>query len=106
MSLDPSTRRSGLQWAFSLLCLASLLLLTALAASPALHEHIHHDAAKTDHECAVTLFAHGKIDFTSSTPVVVLIPGFEVEASLPRVAVLVAADYQLLPGRAPPLLFV
>jgi hypothetical protein len=88
--------------ASSLLCLVSLLFLIALAASPALHGYIHHDAPKADHECAVTLFAHGKIDLAPTTPVVVLIPVFEVEAVLPRVAILAAADHQLLPSRAPP----
>jgi hypothetical protein len=41
---------------------AVLLLVEAMAASPELHQRIHHDADAPDHECAVTMFAHGQTD--------------------------------------------
>ena len=44
------------------LLIALVLLLDAMAACPALHELIHHDADKPGHECAVTMFAHGKVE--------------------------------------------
>ena len=39
-----------------------VLLLNLLAASPSLHECFHADAGQPDHQCAVTLFAHGHVD--------------------------------------------
>lgn len=41
---------------------ASVLLLEGMAACPSLHELIHKDADSPDHQCAVTLFAHGTVD--------------------------------------------
>ena len=38
-----------------------VLFLDAMAACPALHELIHHDADQPGHECAVTMFMHGKV---------------------------------------------
>src|ERR1035441_8000535 len=36
-----------------------------MAASPSLHEWFHADAGRAEHQCAVTLFAHGKVDTAS-----------------------------------------
>jgi len=41
------------------LLVALVLLLAVLATNPSAHEWFHHDAGHADHECAVTLFAHG-----------------------------------------------
>jgi hypothetical protein len=80
-----------------------LLLLNAMAASPELHEFFHADAGKADHECAVTLFAHGQVD----SPVVDVatmnpVAPFEflpqISASVPYALV-----EALPPGRAPPV---
>lgn len=43
----------------ALLLLAHVLVIAAMAASPALHEWIHQDADHEDHDCAVELFIHG-----------------------------------------------
>ena len=51
--------------ALAALLVGVVLLLDAMAACPALHEMIHHDAGKEDHDCAVTMFAHGKVRFAS-----------------------------------------
>jgi hypothetical protein len=79
-----------------------VLLLNAMAAAPALHDLIHHDAAESGHQCAVTLFAHGQMDS----------PVLEVAASIPvapaeflpliSVSVLNAPVETLPPGRGPP----
>jgi len=45
----------------SALLVLQLLVLLAMAACPALHELIHQDADKPGHECAVTMFVHGKV---------------------------------------------
>lgn len=45
-------------------CLAALLaslvlFLASMAASPVAHGVFHHDSADTNHQCAITMFAHG-----------------------------------------------
>src|SRR5271166_1428409 len=52
-----------------LLC-GVVLFLAALAASPSLHEWLHHDADEPGHECAVTLFLHGQVSAAAVAPVV------------------------------------
>jgi len=49
----------------AVLLVALVLLLDAMAACPALHELVHHDADEPGHECAVTLVAHGQMDLTT-----------------------------------------
>jgi hypothetical protein len=49
---------------------AGILWVLALAASPQLHEALHHDADEPDHDCAVTLFLHGACDGTSAVQMV------------------------------------
>jgi hypothetical protein len=89
----PFTRHS--QAVIASLLVGLVLLLDALAASPALHARLHHDADQPGHECAVTIFAHGQVDACAVdvpvTPPSVLI-------SLPNTLV-----ETLPPGRGPPV---
>jgi hypothetical protein len=86
----------------SALLLVLFLFLQAMAASPALHTLVHHDAADPDHECAVTLFAHGQVNFSSTAAPVFCAPaGLIFSESSPRI-IFVSADVRLLPGRGPP----
>jgi hypothetical protein len=80
-----------------------VLLLSAMAASPALHEWFHSDASDAQHQCAVTMFAHGQMDSGAlDVPVV---------APLSMVATLATVEFSIfspaienLPaGRAPPV---
>ena len=88
--------------AIALLGLGLVLMLNAMAACPALHELIHHDADKPDHECAVTLFAHGQVDSTVCD-VVLLPPTGAVESTRYQpVTVFCPAIAGLPRGRAPP----
>ncbi|HEY5041886.1 MAG TPA: hypothetical protein VIK53_07770 [Verrucomicrobiae bacterium] len=81
-----------------------VLLLDAMAACPALHELIHHDADQPGHECAVTLFAHGHVDSTSvDVPVAAAV--VPIETTLQAEFLVFAPAIQNLPaGRAPPVL--
>jgi len=89
--------------ALSGLLVALVLLLNALAASPALHELIHKDAGQADHECAITLFAHGQVDSAScDVPVVVPLALIETTPSI-IFSVPSTAIENLPPGRAPPV---
>jgi len=47
--------------ALAALLSGTILFLDSMAVCLALHELIHHDADKPGHECAVTIFAHGKV---------------------------------------------
>jgi hypothetical protein len=105
MSFGSSTRRRILLRAVSLLCLIELFVLMALAASPGLHELLHHDANKADHHCAITTLAAGKIHLASAPPVISLPTSYVVAIILTPTPVYFAVDYQLLPGRAPPSIF-
>jgi hypothetical protein len=86
----------------SVLLIALVLLLNALAACEPLHKLIHHDADQPDHECVVTMFAHGHVDSAScDVPVVMVL------ALIPTTAPIVfsvpgTAIQNLPPGRAPP----
>jgi len=81
-----------------------ILLLDAMAACPALHELIHHDADQPGHECAVTMFAQGKVD--SAT---VEVPAASAVVSIETVSQIEFSVFHtvlaFLPdGRAPPVL--
>jgi hypothetical protein len=93
--------RPGKAFVASLL-VALVLLLDAMAACPALHELIHHDAGKPDHECAVTMFAHGQVE-SASIELPVTTPQVFVFA-LPQVEISVfsPAIENLPAGRGPP----
>jgi hypothetical protein len=82
-----------------------VLVCATLASNPALHRLIHKDADAEDHECAITLFAHGQVNFTGVAPVVsapfiqITEFAFSFTSLIPE-----SRDYFLLPGRAPPVL--
>jgi hypothetical protein len=87
---------------FGVLSILLVLVLNLLAASAALHEWLHADAGKTDHECAVTLFAHGQMDSTA-VEVAAILPVAPVEfLPLTSVSVFKALVETLPPGRGPP----
>jgi hypothetical protein len=73
--------------------IAHLLAIAAFAASPQLHEWIHHDAEHEDYECAITLFASGACDSAFSTPIVVGIIGFELIEAHPTTCDYVPSCY-------------
>jgi len=84
------------------LLIGLVLWLNAVAASPALHRMIHHDANKADHQCAVTLFAHGQVE-SAATVIPVVLPVTFAETSRPVGSLLSGSTIELLPpGRAPP----
>jgi hypothetical protein len=86
----------------AMLC-AMVLFLAALAASPSLHQWLHHDANEADHECAVTLFAHGQVNATTIVPVMAAVAAlFGGVVLLAQTFELASADYRFSPSRAPP----
>jgi hypothetical protein len=95
------SNRSGKAF-IAVLLMGMVLLLDAMAACPALHELIHKDADKPGHECAVTMFAHGKVE-SAAVEVPVIVPTASIE-SAPQIgfSVFSTAIENLPPGRAPP----
>jgi hypothetical protein len=89
--------------ALAVLLIGAVLLLNALAASPALHKLIHHDADKPDHECAVTLFAHGQVDSPVVEVGAVIPPALFEFLPLAPVSVFNAPVETLPLGRGPPV---
>jgi len=85
------------------LLVAFVLLLNAMAASPTLHEFFHADAGKADHQCAVTLFAHGQMDATDVAVAAIIPPVVADFFSIPATLFFSSAVETLPPGRAPPV---
>ena len=83
-----------------------ILLIAAMAASPALHKAIHHDADDDDHECAVTLFIHGQVSSAVVTAVVAALAiFFGAVVLLADPLIFAPADFRFSSSRAPPLAF-
>ena len=82
---------------------ALVLLLDAMAACPELHELIHQDAGQAEHQCAVTLFAHGHMD-SATVEVAAVTLTVSVETT-PQItfSVFAPAIGNLPAGRAPPV---
>jgi len=80
-----------------------VLLLDAMAACPTLHELIHKDASSIQHQCVVTLFAHGQVDSADAN--VALVAPQDFVANLPPIEISVyrPAIENLPAGRAPPV---
>jgi hypothetical protein len=102
MIFNLSRQRTKVEKVFALLFLALFFGLQALVASPVLHKCLHHDADQADHECAVTLLAHGNCEIASDVPVLITPSSFVPERTQAPVSPVLEVDYQLLPGRAPP----
>lgn len=83
------------------LLIGLVLLLDAMAASPALHEMIHKDAGKADHDCAVTMFAHGKVD-SATVEIAAATPTVSIETTPVFFSSFAPAIENLPAGRAPP----
>jgi len=81
-----------------------VLLLNAMTASPSLHEWFHSDAGQPEHQCAVTMFAHGKVDCASVDVPLPLSVIFIAEAPASAISVFSPAIEHLPAGRAPPVL--
>jgi hypothetical protein len=80
-----------------------LLLLSALAASPTLHQRLHADSSGPDHNCVITFFAKGQI---SQAPAALILTAFVslvgAIALLAENLLLPSADYRFSASRAPP----
>jgi hypothetical protein len=65
-------RSANNNWrAFIVLCVSTAFLWAlALSASPQLHQSLHKDANRVEHNCAVTMIASGSYDHAAHPPLV------------------------------------
>ena len=93
-----------IRWISGALILAVLFCAT-LAENSALHRLIHPDADNGHHQCAITMFAHGKVEVSDGN-VALIVPSPHVFSIVVAFAdvLIVSRDYLLLPGRAPPVI--
>jgi hypothetical protein len=91
--------RAIIAWALT----ALVLLLNAMAVSPALHAMVHADAGDTQHQCAVTLFAHGQVDAASVDVPIASLTALPERSLRFEFSVFAPVVDQLLSGRAPPV---
>jgi hypothetical protein len=88
--------------ALAILLVGLVLLLNAMAVVPALHELIHQDSNKADHQCAVTLFAHGYVESAAcDVPAIVSVTFVDCIPHL-EFSLFCTVIENLPPGRAPP----
>lgn len=89
--------------ALALLMVATVLSLSLIGSSPALHKLLHADADAAEHQCAVTLFVHGHVTSAEMTATVVcLVVLFGGIALLTETFLLPLAEYRFSASRAPP----
>jgi hypothetical protein len=86
-------------------CIALVLLLGILAASPTLHEWLHNDAANPDHECGITLFQHSADAAATTITLLAVAWVFVALAAIKPIRLELAPVCHRLPqGNAPPAL--
>lgn len=87
----------------ALALLLAVMVVVAMAASPRLHEGVHHDADRAGHECAVTLFAsgawHDAAPVLAVAPELVLVPD---EAVVERQRIVLSFRFSGVLEHAPP----
>lgn len=80
-----------------------VLILSTLATDLGRDQAIHADASSSQHQCAITLFAHGQILHSPAVPVLVIAPATTVVRNVaPQAPSVPSRRHVLPPGRAPP----
>lgn len=100
-----SARAEGSKFSQGVAAFLLLLFLSVqlLAAVPALHHALHHDAPSSEHRCAVTLLTSGSVEVAVAVVAVAALALLGLGNFLLRTEVLLSAvSWRLLPGRAPP----
>ncbi len=88
----------------AIICLALFLVLQVFTSSETLHKLIHPDADSADHQCAITMFAHGQVNSVETVVTVsVLVAAIFFFLPALQSAVFSSFDYCLSSSRAPPL---
>lgn len=102
-------RKKSASWLVAKSALAGFLVAlvfgySALAASPSLHELLHHDAGSAEHNCFVTFFAKSQITPAASLQsLAIIVMLFGGVALLADTFVPASTDYCFSSSRAPPV---
>jgi hypothetical protein len=103
---NKSAVRFGAKSALAGFLVVLLLGISALAASPSLHELIHHDAGSADHNCFITFFAKGHVTPATTVQGLALVAViFGGVALLADNFIPSSTDYCFSASRAPPVRF-
>ena len=82
-----------------------VLFLSGLATDLGHHKAIHADAGSADHQCAITLFAHGQVLHSTSAPLLIFVPQeISAQLTLPEGALISSCWGLLPPSCGPPAL--
>ena len=102
--MPPSARRimSAVKSGVGVFYLGVFVLVQIMAAVPALHAWVHHDAGDPNHECAVTLFQNGQVHVPNTNVEPVKCPPDLISHAPASCPDFVSADVRLLPSRGPP----
>jgi hypothetical protein len=99
-----SFRNQAYRRAWAVVSLALLLTLLLFTSSERLHKLIHPDADSPNHDCAITMLAHGQVNSVTVPPVVISFIAV-VLFLLPvlQSAAFSSFEYRFSFSRAPPL---
>lgn len=87
----------------ALLCLGLFLLVQVFAASNALHNSLHADAASPGHHCVITLVSQGQLSPTNAfAGCLVIVLAFLFSSLLIHSAPVATFEHRLAPTRGPP----
>lgn len=101
-SIDYPTLSLGVRRLLAAGIAALVLVLGVLAASPRLHQWLHPDAGRPDHECVITLFSHSGIQTCTDVILVAAVIFLARTLTEPLSLALVAPSHWLPFGHAPP----
>lgn len=98
-----STIRTAARHTTAIVLCAFVFFLSVVAASPALHKAIHHDADSPGHECVITVFAGGHVAAPGFAPVAVILGALFAWVALRAESLpFSTTDYCFSQSRAPP----
>jgi hypothetical protein len=89
----------------AVLLMAAVFASLFLSVSPSHHEHLHHDAAQSSHQCAITVFEQQHL-LTSNPNVIIVEQNFGILLTI-AVSDCTAVsdfDYRFSASRAPPFI--
>jgi hypothetical protein len=93
---------AGVKPRLACLLFGLFILLQAQAASASLHKLFHPAAGSQNHHCVVTLLSDGQVEAHQPDSALAASSVLIVDDASPQILLLIALDYRLLPGRAPP----
>jgi hypothetical protein len=99
----PKLRRRG-RSVCAVACLTLFAVFQLFASVPELHHWIHADSNDRTHQCELTLLTQGQVNISDAQTAIATVTPLLLSAAVPVDDYLpLPCQYQLPPGRAPPL---